>query len=45
MRGVFARGTSRGLAVLAAAGLLALSACSSSGGKKSEDTPEGAAPG
>ena len=44
MRGVFARGTSRGLAVLAAAGLLALSACSSSGGKKSEETPEGAGP-
>jgi len=44
MRGVFARRTSRGLAVLAAAGLLALSACSSSGGKKSEETPEGAGP-
>lgn len=42
MRGVFARGSSRGLAVLAA-GVLALSACSSSGGKKSEEAPEGAA--
>ncbi|WP_255268315.1 substrate-binding domain-containing protein [Actinomadura madurae] len=44
MRGVFARGSSKGLAVLAAAGLLALSACSSEGGKKSEETPEGAGP-
>ncbi|SPT56913.1 sugar ABC transporter substrate-binding protein [Actinomadura madurae] len=44
MRGVFARGSSKGLAVLAAAGLLALGACSSEGGKKSEETPEGAGP-
>lgn len=44
MRGVVARGSSRGLAVLAAAALLALSACSSSGGKKSEEAPEGAGP-
>ncbi|MFI0486136.1 substrate-binding domain-containing protein [Actinomadura sp. 9N215] len=44
MRGVFARGTSRGLAVLAAAGLLALSACSSEGGKKAEERTEGAGP-
>lgn len=44
MRGVVARGSSRGLAVLAAAALLALSACSSSGGKNSEEAPEGAGP-
>ena len=44
MRGVLAGGTSRGLAVLAAAGMLVLGACSSEGGKKSEKSSEGAGP-
>lgn len=44
MRGVFARGASTRLGVLAAAGILALGACSSEGGKESEEAPEGAGP-
>ncbi|TYK45894.1 substrate-binding domain-containing protein [Actinomadura decatromicini] len=44
MRGVFAGGASRVLAVLAVAGLLALAACSSEGGKKAEKGTEGAGP-
>ncbi|MFG2089763.1 MULTISPECIES: sugar ABC transporter substrate-binding protein [unclassified Spirillospora] len=44
MRGVFARGSSTSLAVLAAAGMLALSACSGSGGKESEEDTQGAGP-
>lgn len=44
MRGVFAGGASRFLAVLAVAGLLALAACSSEGGKKAEKGTEGAGP-
>ncbi|TYB42806.1 substrate-binding domain-containing protein [Actinomadura chibensis] len=44
MRGVFAGGASRVLAVLAVAGLLALAACSSEGGKKAEKGIEGAGP-
>ncbi|GAA4242034.1 sugar ABC transporter substrate-binding protein [Actinomadura meridiana] len=44
MRGLFARGASRGLAVLGAAALLTLAACSSEGGKKAEEEREGAGP-
>ncbi|TDD68281.1 substrate-binding domain-containing protein [Actinomadura rubrisoli] len=44
MRGVVARESSRSLAVLAAAGVLALGACSGSGGKKAEESAK-AAPG
>ncbi|MFC4051850.1 substrate-binding domain-containing protein [Actinomadura syzygii] len=44
MRGVFAGGASRVLAVLAVAGLLALAACSSEGGKKAEKSTGGAGP-
>ncbi|MFS2291461.1 MAG: sugar ABC transporter substrate-binding protein [Actinomadura sp.] len=43
MRGVFARASSKGLAVLAA-GALVLSACSSSGGKEAEKAAEGDGP-
>ena len=43
MRGVFARGSSKGLAVLAA-GVLVLSACSSSGGKEAEEDTGGVGP-
>ena len=43
MRGVFARGSSKGLAVLAA-GVLVLSACSSSGGKEAEEDSGGSGP-
>ncbi|TDC44556.1 sugar ABC transporter substrate-binding protein [Actinomadura sp. KC345] len=43
MRGVFARGSSKGLAVLAA-GVLVLSACSGSGGKEAEEDTGGSGP-
>jgi simple sugar transport system substrate-binding protein len=43
MRGVFSRGSSKGLAVLAA-GVLALSACSGSGGKEAEEDTGGDGP-
>ncbi|TDB90524.1 sugar ABC transporter substrate-binding protein [Actinomadura sp. 7K534] len=43
MRGVFSRGSAKGLAVLAA-GVLALSACSGSGGKEAEEDTGGEGP-
>ncbi|TDC91026.1 sugar ABC transporter substrate-binding protein [Actinomadura sp. 7K507] len=43
MRGVFARGSSKGLAVLAAS-VLVLSACSGSGGKEAEEDTGGSGP-
>lgn len=44
MRGVFARGSFKSLAVLAAGGMLVLGACSGSGGKEAEEDTGGVGP-